>query len=106
MSDYNEYFKRQIELWGQAKQESLNDKKILIVGAGGLGSSLAFALGCSGIGKIDIVDFDTVSIHNIHRQIAFFICDAGENKAKVVAQRIKDKNPFVKIEGYDIDFKT
>ncbi|KIM04731.1 MAG: thiamine biosynthesis protein ThiF [Sulfurovum sp. AS07-7] len=106
MSDYNEYFKRQIELWGQEKQDSLKDKKILIIGAGGLGSSLSFALGCSGIGKIDIVDFDTVSIHNIHRQITFFIYDEWQNKAKVVAQRIKDKNPFVTIEGYDMDFKT
>jgi len=106
MSDYNQYFKRQIELFGQEAQNALQDKSILIVGAGGLGSSLAFALGTSGIGKIDIVDFDEVSIHNIHRQIAFYLDDEGKNKAKIVAKRISAKSKFVHIEGYDIDFET
>ena len=65
------YFHRQVQLWGEATQESLQTKKIVIIGCGGLGSSLAYALGSSGIGEIHLVDFDDVSVHNIHRQIAF-----------------------------------
>jgi len=99
-----EYFNRQIQLWGEATQKGLQDKKIVIVGAGGLGSTLAMALGTSGIGKIHLVDFDTVSGHNIHRQIAFTLQDEGKNKAKTVAALIESKNPFVKTQAYDMRF--
>jgi adenylyltransferase/sulfurtransferase len=101
-----EYFSRQIQLWGEEKQNSLKSKKVLIVGAGGLGSSLAYAIGTSGIGKIDIVDFDRVSISNIHRQIAFTLTDKNLYKADVLAQRIREKSPFVDINSYNIDFKN
>jgi adenylyltransferase/sulfurtransferase len=100
-----DYFKRQIQLWGKERQISLESKKIAIIGAGGLGSSLSLALGTSGIGYIDIVDFDTVSLHNIHRQIAFELKDENKPKAKVVADKITSKNPFVKVKAYTIDFK-
>lgn len=100
------YFKRQIQLWGEATQKSLEKKKIAIVGGGGLGSTLALALGTSGIGQIHIVDFDTVSLHNIHRQIAFTLADEGKNKAKTVARLIEKKSPFVKTEGFDMDFEA
>ncbi|WP_456427706.1 HesA/MoeB/ThiF family protein, partial [Nitratifractor sp.] len=66
-----DYFKRQIQLWGAAAQETLAQKRILIVGCGGLGSTLALGLGGSGVGEIHLVDFDEVSVHNIHRQIVF-----------------------------------
>jgi len=100
-----EYFNRQIQLWGSNVQQCLQSKKIAIIGSGGLGSTLAQALGTSGIGEIDMVDFDTVSNHNIHRQIAFTLEDEGKNKAKIVAELIKSKNPFVKVTGFDMDFK-
>lgn len=100
------YFKRQIQLWGEATQKSLEKKKIAIIGGGGLGSTLALALGTSGIGQIHIVDFDTVSLHNIHRQIAFTLADEGKNKAKTVARLIEKKSPFVKTEGFDMDFEA
>ena len=99
-----EYFNRQIQLWGEATQKGLQDKKIVIVGAGGLGSTLAMALGTSGIGEIHLVDFDTVSGHNIHRQIAFTLQDEGKNKAKTVAVLVESKNPFVKTQSYDMRF--
>jgi len=106
MNDYDHYFKRQIELWGKTKQESLKDKSIAIIGAGGLGSSLAMALGTSGIGRVDMVDFDEVSIHNIHRQIAFTLEDEGKNKAQVVAKLMESKSPFVQTHYYSCDFKS
>ena len=100
-----EYFNRQIQLWGKEVQDSLEDKKIAIIGSGGLGCSLAMALGTSGIGQIDMVDFDTVGLHNIHRQIAFKLSDEKRLKAEVVVELIKSKNPFVKANAYTIDFK-
>jgi len=99
-----DYFKRQIELWGSNVQQSLEKKKIAVIGSGGLGCTLAMALGTSGIGEIHMVDFDRVSLHNIHRQIAFTLDDEGLNKAKVVCKLIESKNPFVKTVAFDMDF--
>jgi len=99
-----DYFHRQIQLWGEATQASLAEKKIAIIGSGGLGSSLALALGTSGIGTIHLVDFDTVSLHNIHRQIAFTLADEGQPKAQVTAELIRAKNPFVEVTPYAMDF--
>ncbi len=98
------YFHRQIELWGEEKQQLLQTKRVVIVGAGGLGSSLAFALGASGIGEIHIVDFDEVSYHNLHRQIAFKSGDEGKNKAVINAELIQKRCPFVKAVAHDCDF--
>ena len=99
------YFNRQIQLWGSNVQQSLQNKKIAIIGAGGLGCTLAMALGTSGIGEIHMVDFDTVSNHNIHRQIAFTLEDEGKNKAKAVVALMKSKNPFLKAIAFDMDFE-
>ena len=100
------YFHRQVQLWGEDTQASLQDKKIVIIGSGGLGSSLSFALGASGIGEIHIVDFDEVSVHNIHRQIAFKVGDEGKNKAEIAAQIMNERCPFVKAIAHDCDFKA
>jgi len=99
-----QYFHRQIQLWGEEKQNTLQNKKIAIIGAGGLGSSLAFALGATGIGEIHIIDFDEVSLHNIHRQIAFKLGDEGKNKAKINAQIITQRSPYTKAIAHECDF--
>jgi len=101
-----EYFNRQIQLWGETTQKSLENKKIAIIGSGGLGCTLAMALGTSGIGEIHMVDFDTVSAHNIHRQIAFTLEDEGKNKARVVVALLKRKNPFVKAMAFEMAFEA
>lgn len=104
MTKTQDYFNRQIQLWGEATQASLENKKIAIIGAGGLGSSLALALGTSGIGQVDMVDFDTVSLHNIHRQIAFTLDDEEKLKADVVVELMKSKNPFLKANAFLMPF--
>jgi len=101
-----EYFNRQIQLWGKERQASLEDKKIAIIGSGGLGCSLAMALGTSGIGQIDMVDFDRVGLHNIHRQVAFTLADENRLKAEVVVELMEAKNPFVKAVAHNIDFEA
>lgn len=94
---YEDFFKRQIELWGEEKQSSLETKTILIVGCGGLGSNLTLTLGASGIGYIILVDFDRVEIHNIHRQIAFSTEDTGRFKAETLKEKIKKRYADVEV---------
>jgi len=100
-----QYFHRQVQLWGEETQQLLQGKKIAIIGSGGLGSSLAFALGASGIGEIHMVDFDEVSLHNIHRQIAFKVGDEGKNKARLNAELIEQRCPFVKATAHECNFE-
>ncbi len=101
-----EYFNRQIKLWGEEKQEALQRKSVAIIGCGGLGSSLALALGSSGIGKIVLVDFDEVSVSNIHRQVTFKVADAGKMKAQINRCVIEERCPYVEVEAYCEDFDT
>ena len=67
----NELFKRQLTLneIGEVGQQKLQDASVLVVGCGGLGSPIAVYLAASGIGKIHLVDFDTVAVSNLHRQV-------------------------------------
>jgi molybdopterin/thiamine biosynthesis adenylyltransferase len=99
------FFHRQVQLWGEDTQTLLQTKKIAVIGSGGLGSSLAFALGASGIGEIHMVDFDEVSLHNIHRQIAFKVGDEGKNKAVINAQLIEQRCPYVKAIAHECNFE-
>ncbi len=101
-----DYFHRQIQLWGEETQASLQTKKIVIIGCGGLGSSIAYALGSSGIGEIHLVDFDTISVHNIHRQIAFKVGDEGRYKAEVLKDVLQSRAPFVHIHAHTSDFEA
>lgn len=95
-----EYFHRQVQLWGEETQHCLSEKRVAIIGCGGLGSSLAYALGSSGIGQIHLVDFDEVSLHNIHRQIAFTLNDVGRFKADVVKETMMNRCPYVHVDAH------
>jgi molybdopterin/thiamine biosynthesis adenylyltransferase len=99
------YFKRQIELWGNDKQKELANKTILIVGAGGLGSSLALNLGSVGIGKIIFIDFDKVSLHNIHRQIAFTLESVDKFKVDEVKNLIEKRGNWTKVRVFKKRFE-
>lgn len=98
------YFHRQIQLWGEETQDLLREKAVLIVGCGGLGSSVAFALSGVGLGKIYVTDFDDVSVTNIHRQIAFRIGDEGRKKSEVVAELIKSREDGVEVKAFTKSF--
>ena len=99
------YFHRQVQLWGEEIQESLQKKRVVIVGCGGLGSSLAIGLGSTGIGSVHLVDFDEVSLHNIHRQIAFRVGDEGKFKSKIVGELLEQRCPFVKTKVHVENFE-
>ncbi len=100
-----QYFHRQVKLWGEETQANLQTKTIAVIGSGGLGSSLAFALGASGIGTIHMIDFDEVSLHNIHRQVAFKVGDEGKNKAQINADIIMKRCPYTKAIAHECNFE-
>jgi len=80
---------------GQAK---LLSSRVLVVGAGGLGSPLILYLAAAGIGTIGIVDFDVVSLSNLQRQIAHGSADLGKPKTASAARAAQALNPDVEIE--------
>ena len=100
MNESHEFFNRQIKLWSEETQDSLQAKKVAIIGSGGLGCSLAIALGASGIGEFAFVDFDVVGIHNIHRQIGFKVGDDGRFKSEVLKQLVESRCPYTKATAY------
>ncbi len=79
--------------FGTNGQQKLQDAKVLLIGAGGLGTPAAQYLAASGIGKIGIADFDTVSLSNLHRQVLYTPDDLGKPKATVLANRLRAQNP-------------
>jgi len=74
-------------------QERLKAAKVLLVGAGGLGSPVALYLAAAGIGTIGMVEFDTVSLSNLHRQILHSMPDIGQPKLQSAAAKLKAINP-------------
>ncbi len=105
MTEHDAYFNRQIQLWGEDTQNSLQDKKIAIIGCGGLGCSVGVALGASGIGHIDLVDFDEVGVHNIHRQIGFRAGDEGRKKCDVLKELLENRCAFTTVTSFDCGFE-
>jgi len=90
------YFHRQLQLWSQDKQDALKNKKVAIVGAGGLGCSVGIALSGFGVGDLYIVDFDKIEPHNIHRQIAFRLEDTSKYKSDILSELITSRCPVTK----------
>src|SRR5665213_2979241 len=83
---------------GVSGQKRLKDAKVLLVGAGGLGSPAALYLAASGVGKLGIVDFDVVDITNLQRQVLHGTRDIGRSKLSSARDRIADLNPNVNVE--------
>lgn len=83
--------------FGEASQQLLQQAKVLIVGAGGLGCPAALYLTSSGIGTIGIADYDVVSTSNLHRQVLYTPADVGQLKATIACERLQKQNPGVKL---------
>ncbi|MCB2055045.1 MAG: HesA/MoeB/ThiF family protein [Geminicoccaceae bacterium] len=85
---------------GGRGQARLAASRVLIVGAGGLGSPLALYLAAAGIGRLGIVDDDRVQIDNLHRQIAFSTADVGRLKVEATIERVRSLNPTVALTAH------
>ena len=82
---------------GMAGQKRLKNAKVLVVGAGGLGSPALLYLAAAGVGTLGIVDFDTVDESNLQRQIIHGVSDVGKSKAESAQDSIAEINPYVKV---------
>jgi adenylyltransferase/sulfurtransferase len=82
-------------------QQRLKASRVLLIGAGGLGSPLALYLAAAGVGTIGLVDFDVVDVTNLQRQIVHGSKDVGRPKLDSARDRLKDMNPHVHVEGYE-----
>jgi sulfur-carrier protein adenylyltransferase/sulfurtransferase len=96
-------YARQLVLkgFGAAAQERLRDARVLIVGAGGLGSPAAMYLAAAGVGQITLVDDDVVDLTNLHRQLLYATPDVGRRKLEVARERLQGLNPLVEVTVHE-----
>ena len=101
-----ERYSRQIIIpeFDEEGQEFIQNSKILIVGAGGLGCSTSIYCAAAGFGAIDIIDYDIVDITNLNRQIAYSQNDIGKFKSKVLKKACLKLNPNIKINSFYVKF--
>lgn len=87
---------------GMEGQRRLKAARVLLVGAGGLGSPAALYLAAAGVGTLGLVDFDVVDATNLHRQILHGTADVGRSKLDSAAERLEAINPHVTIERHEV----
>lgn len=83
-------------------QQRLQNARVLVVGAGGLGCPAAQYLAAAGVGTLGIADFDTVNIRNLHRQVLYSPSDAGKKKTVVACERLQQQNPGIRLVPHDV----
>ncbi len=98
----NEAFSRLALLFGEDAIDSLSQKTVALFGLGGVGGNAAEAMVRSGIGRILLIDNDTVSASNINRQLIALGSTVGRPKTDVLAERLLDINPALQIERYPL----
>ncbi len=86
--------------FGIDAQEKLKDARVLVVGAGGLGSPLLLYLAAAGVGTIGIVDDDRVDLTNLQRQVLYTTDDLGQSKVVLAQQKISRINPHIQVNIY------
>ncbi len=87
--------------FGGAAQRAVKKARVLVIGAGGLGSPAALYLALTGIGTIGIVDGDTVALSNLQRQILYTEQDIGESKTKTTVRELRRRNSDLNLIAHD-----
>lgn len=87
---------------GVEGQQRLRDARVLVVGAGGLGSPAVLYLAAAGVGTIGLVDFDRVDLTNLQRQVIHGTGAVGRAKLESAGERVRDLNPHVRLVPFDI----
>ena len=93
-------YERNILLIGEEAQAKLGYARVLVVGAGGLGSPVLYYLAAAGIGHIGICDGDTVSVSNLNRQILYKEKNLGNLKVECAAERLQKLNSLLEFKNY------
>lgn len=92
--------------FGVEGQKKLKAAKVLVVGAGGLGSPVLLYLAAAGVGTLGIIDFDLVDDSNLQRQVLYTVNDVGLSKAATAKKKLEALNPFIKINVYQEAYTT
>jgi len=88
--------------FSETAQQRLQNARVLVVGAGGLGCPAAQYLAAVGVGTLGIADFDVVSISNLHRQVLYTPADAGKKKVTIACERLQKQNPGIRLVPHDV----
>jgi adenylyltransferase/sulfurtransferase len=91
---------------GVAGQEKLKAARVLVIGAGGLGSPSALYLAASGVGTIGVVDFDSVDVSNLQRQVIFDTASVGTAKAAAARARLLALNPHIELVAHQVELRA
>jgi sulfur-carrier protein adenylyltransferase/sulfurtransferase len=83
-------------------QRRLKQARVLCIGAGGLGSPLTLYLAAAGVGTLGVVEFDTVDLSNIQRQVLYATADVGRPKLQAATERLRALNPEIEIVPHDL----
>ena len=92
--------------FGVSGQRRLKASRVLLVGAGGLGSPLGLYLAAAGVGTLGLVDFDRVDESNLQRQVLYGQSDVGRPKIEAALERLAEVNPLIKLEPHPIRLKA
>jgi len=96
-TDISKIYERNELIWGKEVQQKLFEKHVIVAGLGGVGSYTAESLARCGVGKLTLIDFDTVSETNINRQLLALISDIGKFKTELMKKRIENINPHIQV---------
>jgi molybdopterin/thiamine biosynthesis adenylyltransferase/rhodanese-related sulfurtransferase len=96
-----ERYQRHLSLagFGPARQEKLKEATVLVIGAGGLGCPALLYLAAAGVGRIVVIDSDTVEASNLQRQVLFTTADVGRPKAEAAVERLRALNPLIDFDS-------
>lgn len=97
-----EEFSRTAAVIGEAALDKLQNSKVAVFGIGGVGGHAAEAIVRAGIGQIDLIDFDSVSLSNINRQIVALHSTVGKKKVEILKERLCDINPELSVNCHPI----
>lgn len=99
----SERYSRQIQLanFGETAQQKLRQARVLVVGTGGLGVPVLQYLTGMGVGTLGLIDNDTISLTNLHRQILYTEAEVGKSKVAIAAEKLNALNPDVNFEAYN-----
>src|SRR5690606_36565413 len=90
---------------GLAGQEKLKAARVLVLGAGGLGSPSALYLAASGVGTLGLLDFDRIDLSNLQRQVLYDTAQVGRSKALTARERLQALNPDIEIIAHDVELR-
>jgi adenylyltransferase/sulfurtransferase len=91
---------------GSAGQERLKAARVLVVGAGGLGSPASLYLAAAGIGTLGVIDHDRVELSNLQRQVLFATASVGSSKASAARDRLLALNPEIEVQAHDLELRA